>query len=213
MRNCCKSCRLRRCQEAGMQRHGNFDHLTKHNIVSDIPILSSSTTNDSLPNVVHSSIPPRDLSASLPVGPRPISPAINFHFKASPKSLEHYPILLRLVCGYEHFIDAQQSLFSVEYPTASSEGHFIETNKSENLRLEKASIPLLYTMFNEYCDPMGYIPREEKAWEGIQVFNWYIFIGPHHRKLLATNRNASSRLFDSPGLSRSRWSKDCNIHS
>lgn len=56
-----------------MQRHGNVDHLTKHNIVSDIPVLDSS--NDSLPNVAHSSTP-RDLDASLPVSPRPIFPPL-----------------------------------------------------------------------------------------------------------------------------------------
>ncbi|KAI6170766.1 Nuclear hormone receptor family member nhr-86 [Aphelenchoides bicaudatus] len=151
MRNCCRSCRLRRCHEAGMQR-------------DDVP---SSTTNDSLPNIVTSSTQYPKLSAPLSL---------------SPKSLEYYPTLSRLVRGYECFINAQRSLFSVEYPnTVFNRGHFIETNKAEHLKLEKASMPLLYTMFNEYYDPMRYIAREEKI---RLIENYWQQIGMLHRGYL-----------------------------
>jgi hypothetical protein len=58
---------------------------------------------------------------------------------------------------------------------------FIETNKTEHLKLEKASMPLLYTMFNEYYDPMRYIQREEKI---RLIENYWQQIGMLHRGYL-----------------------------
>ncbi|KAI6243299.1 hypothetical protein M3Y99_00124000 [Aphelenchoides fujianensis] len=150
MRNCCRACRLARCHQAGMQR-------------DDIP---TSTTADSLPNIVSSSTQVQ----------KPSPTAI------TPKSLDYYPTLSRLVRGYECFINAQRSLFSVEHPNSVfNRTHFIETNKSEHLKLEKASMPLLYTMFNEYYDPMRYIAREDKI---RLIENYWQQIGMLHRGYL-----------------------------
>ncbi|KAI6198457.1 hypothetical protein M3Y96_00521300 [Aphelenchoides besseyi] len=145
MRNCCRSCRLKRCHEAGMQR-------------DDVP---SSTTQDTLPNIVSSTV-----SSSNPL----------------PKDLDHYPTLKRLVRGYECFINAQRSLFSVEHPSSVfNRSHFIETTKAEHLKLEKASMPLLYTMFNEYYEPMRFIAREDKI---RLIENYWQQIGMLHRGFL-----------------------------
>ncbi|KAH7729931.1 hypothetical protein AAVH_02411 [Aphelenchoides avenae] len=76
---------------------------------------------------------------------------------------DRIPTLSKALRGYECFLNAQRSLFTVEHPSSLfSNNEYILTTKLENLKNERNRIPLLFSMLNDFYAPFFALDVESK---------------------------------------------------
>ncbi|KAI6220728.1 hypothetical protein M3Y95_01026800 [Aphelenchoides besseyi] len=76
---------------------------------------------------------------------------------------ESFPLLERLTCGYRRFIEAQRELYGIDFPREAAAGiRCVKVNKGQWLKVEKASYPFIYAMFDRHYEPIREIEREDR---------------------------------------------------
>ncbi|KAI6217999.1 Nhr-33 [Aphelenchoides fujianensis] len=191
-RKMCRSCRLRRCEEAGMQRNGvqlNRDRIGGKRDSADTSfscMKSSETDSNSDDSDEFFELEPSSSGFSVDeeVDVKPLigadSRPLDWQLSLVPPPFERNPLLSRMKSGFENYYVAQKHLYSFMYP--DRKGKFFKTHLAETQRMERGCMELIDAMKTDFFPPYNTLPLDLK----------HGLLGPFEKLFRALDRNARS---------------------